>query len=78
MYYPSSKNKGDDQLRTYCEADLRLCFRIGKNDAAHMLFVSMNRLGKCFIGSTFFLQNHQDEPDFQKRKVIEQTIILSY
>ena len=24
-----SKNKGADQLRSYCEADLRLCFRIG-------------------------------------------------
>ena len=28
LYYPSSKNKGADQLRSYCEADLRLCFRI--------------------------------------------------
>ena len=27
----SSENKGADQLRGYCEADLRLCFRIGKN-----------------------------------------------
>ena len=24
-----SENKGTDQLRSYCEADLRLCFRIG-------------------------------------------------
>ena len=31
MYYPSSENKGADQLRSYCEADLRLCFRLGKN-----------------------------------------------
>ena len=31
MYYPCSENKGADQLRSYCEADLRLCFRIGKN-----------------------------------------------
>ena len=29
MYYPSSENKGADQLRSYCEADLRLCFLIG-------------------------------------------------
>ena len=29
MYYPSSENKGADQLRGYREADLRLCFRIG-------------------------------------------------
>ena len=26
MYYPSSENKGADQLRGYREADLRLCF----------------------------------------------------
>ena len=30
MYYPSSENKGADQLRGYREADLRLCFRICK------------------------------------------------
>ena len=28
MYYPSSENKGADQLRGHREADLRLCFRI--------------------------------------------------
>ena len=27
MYYPSSENKGADQLRGYREADLHLCFR---------------------------------------------------
>ena len=31
MYYPCSENKGADHLRGYREADLRLCFRIGKN-----------------------------------------------
>ena len=31
LYYPCSENKGADQLRGYREADLRLCFRIGKN-----------------------------------------------
>ena len=31
LYYMCSENKGADQLRSYCEADLRLCFRIGKN-----------------------------------------------
>ena len=30
LYYLCSENKGTDQLRGYCEADLRLCFRIGK------------------------------------------------
>ena len=27
LYYPCSENTGADQLRSYCEADLRLCFR---------------------------------------------------
>ena len=30
LYYPCSENKGADQLCSYCTADLRLCFRIGK------------------------------------------------
>ena len=28
MYYPCSESKGADQLRSYHETDLRLCFRI--------------------------------------------------
>ena len=28
LYYPSSENKGADQLRGYREADLRLCYRL--------------------------------------------------
>ena len=31
MYYPCSEIEGSDQLRSYCEADLRLYFRIGIN-----------------------------------------------
>ena len=31
LYYLSSENKGADQLHSFCEADLRLCFCIGKN-----------------------------------------------
>ena len=31
LYYLFSENKGADQLCNYCEADLRLCFCIGKN-----------------------------------------------
>ena len=30
LYYPSSENKGADQLRGYREVDLRLCFRLCK------------------------------------------------
>ena len=28
LYYPCSENKRADQLRSYCEDDLRLCFRL--------------------------------------------------
>ena len=28
LYYPCCENKGADQLRSYCEADLPLCFRL--------------------------------------------------
>ena len=35
LYYPSSENKGADQLRSYCEADLRLCFRIGNDPVVY-------------------------------------------
>ena len=31
LYYPCSESKGADQLCSYCTADLRLCFRLGKN-----------------------------------------------
>ena len=47
LYYPCSENKGADQLRSYCKADLRLCFRIGKNpvfnDVAHFSGVKKSR-----------------------------------
>ena len=36
LYYLCSGNKGADQLRGHREADLHLCFRICKNDAAHI------------------------------------------
>ena len=40
FYYPCSENKGADQLRGYREADLRLCFHMGKclfsHDAAQL------------------------------------------
>ena len=28
LYYPCNENEGADQLRSYCEADLRPCFRL--------------------------------------------------
>ena len=35
LYYPCSENKGADELRSYCEADLRLFFRISKFWSSH-------------------------------------------
>ena len=35
VYYPYSENKDADQLRSYCAADLRLCFRTCKNRFSH-------------------------------------------
>ena len=35
LYYPYSEKKGADQLRSYCAADLRLCFRICKIRFSH-------------------------------------------
>ena len=32
LYYLYSENKGADQLRSYCAADLRLCFGICKKN----------------------------------------------
>ena len=45
MYYPCSENKGADQLRGYRKADLRLCFRLGKNPVLSWRgpLVSVNR-----------------------------------
>ena len=45
LYYPCSKNKGTDQLRSYCEADLRLCFCLCRllifHSAAQMIFLNL-------------------------------------
>ena len=36
LYHPCSENKGADQPCSYCTADLRFCFRIGKIRFAHV------------------------------------------
>ena len=45
LYYPSSENKGADQLRSYCEADLRLCFRL-----CRLLVFPCGGSNVCFTG----------------------------
>ena len=61
LYYPSSENKGADQLRGYRAADLRLCFRICRtliffHDAAQQcgsMAVKMT-IFSCFFHISFF------------------------
>ena len=43
LYYQSSENKGADQLRSYCEADLRLCFRILFVFSCHIISVTTEK-----------------------------------
>ena len=54
FYYPSGETKGADQLRSYCESDLRLCFRICKipvfSRCGSYYNVRMVRLGTSFPG----------------------------
>ena len=40
LYYPCSKNEGTNQLYSYCTADQRLCFRIGKSPVFSRLIFS--------------------------------------
>ena len=47
LYYPCSEKKGADQLRSYCEADLRLCFHIGKN--LFVFFMIVRGLSQKYI-----------------------------
>ena len=47
MYYPCSENKGADQLHGHREADLRLCFRIGR-------LLVFSRTGSLAIMSCIF------------------------
>ena len=54
FYYPSGETKGADQLRSYCESNLRLCFRICKipvfSRCGSFYNVRMVRLGTSFPG----------------------------
>ena len=53
LYYPSSENKGADQLCSYCTADLRLCFRLSIllvfscSGSLIMIALFITRLLKC-------------------------------
>ena len=60
LYYPSSENRGADQLRGYREADLRLCFRLSdcwfSHEADRLCTISVNQTSMidCQNGGTPF------------------------
>ena len=56
LYYPCSENNGADQLRNYCEADLRLCF-------SHMQIVGFPMHGSNLIVSFPVLAIFTRTPD---------------
>ena len=65
MYYPYSKNKGADQLRSYWEADLCLCFVYADCWFSHeAAFIMSNKLLKYetndLLGTTLVKQCSQD------------------
>ena len=58
LYYPSSENKGTDQLHSYCEAALRLCFNVFtyaiilfSHDVAHLVNGKLLHIGwtECLV-----------------------------
>ena len=68
LYYPCSENKGTDQLCSYCTADLRLCFRIGKNaishDVAHKTNEFVGSIDKIYPKGQYFLSFPQRDVAF--------------
>ena len=49
LYYQCSKNKGADQLRSVCEVDLQLCFRIilRQKSGFHMMRLNYRLFKLC-------------------------------
>ena len=56
MYYQSSENKGADQLCSYCTADLRICFCIGKTPVflCHGSFVNDSNILNSKLCNVYF------------------------
>ena len=77
MHYPSSENKGADQLRGYREADLRLCFRLGKNPvfsrcgsnrSKHPDFIIYINVVGLYFSIYYGFEIHR-HPDFEKMMI---------
>ena len=61
MYYPSSENKGADQLRSNCEADQRLCFRICYCEADQRLCFRICRLLVFLCGGSIVVRQKKEK-----------------
>ena len=60
LYYQCSESKGADQLRSYCTADLRLCFRICKKP----VFSQRGSFQSSWNSSTFAVMSISQLPSF--------------
>ena len=62
LYYLYSKNKGADQLRIYCAADLRLCFHICKKQVFSQR--GSNKYMDCLKKTTVMFLNFRMSENF--------------
>ena len=60
LHYPCSENKGADQLCSYCTADLRLCFRQGKNLFKHSVIRSKKKHSDYYVLLDISVPNHNN------------------
>ena len=69
LYYPSSENKGADQLRGYREADLRLCFRLCSS-LMTTDFVITHFFSIINMCTMFFNVFHENNPEIQNPSLL--------
>ena len=78
LYYPSSENKGADQLRSYREADLRLCFRLCRllvfpRGGSHDLFCKfLNLRTKTYRTTDKYMQSTYERGKYNSKPSYKQ------
>ena len=60
-YYPYSENKGADQLRSYCAADMHLCFRIMQKSGFVITRLIYNNIIEHICLSSLFITSKLDD-----------------
>ena len=81
LYYPYSENKGANQLRSYCTADLRLCFRICKNQLVDLIENTFRREEALYLACNkerafFASEEHKKYDLWSCQKVTDALIYL--